>query len=308
MAERAEIACWLVVLLAVHIGQPTRGRADADSNTSRRLTLGADLVIGRGETLTLDQTASRAARADVECSSLVIGATYAIAAAIEVSLQLPLTLLRILPPESDSRLTFAPGNVELEGEIEAVLAAGLAVQLALVIALPTATGRELPSSAALETMTRAAAARRRDDYDAFAAQRAATSARGHEEDPLFEPDHLGLVPTVSIDYRAGVFALHGYIEFENLIRTDPRASHAFIGEIDLGIHARYLPTEVVELAAKAWTNAGLIGESDMVLAVEPQLRLHLAQCDFAAGLVLPIAGEWPDTSFVGVRLVAAVRM
>jgi hypothetical protein len=50
-----------------------------------------------------------------------------------------------------------------------------------------------------------------------------------------------------------------------------------------------LPTNLVELAAKAWNDAGLIGESDLIAAFEPRLRLHLENCDLAVGIAVPFA-------------------
>lgn len=328
MVEKTLIVCGLLTLLGAQT--PGHVRADAaerapeaprgstatpsaeERSVPRRFTLGLDVVLGRGETLTLNQaegeTHASQARADLQTASLVTAAEYAIDESFSVGLQLPLTWIRIMPTDSDSRVTFAPGNLQLEGEVETELLPGLEFRLAIVVALPTATGSELPSNEVLATRSQADAARQLDEYDAFSAQRAGTAVRGHEEDPLFEPDHLGLVPTVSVDYRAGVLALHGYIEFENLIRTNATAAYPFIGEIDVGIHVRYLPTKLVELAAKAWTNAGLIGESDFIAALEPQLRLHLEDCDLAAGLIVPFAGESLDTSFIGLRLVASARL
>jgi hypothetical protein len=132
--------------------------------------------------------------------------------------------------------------------------------------------------------------------------------RGHEEDALFEPGYLGVVPVIALEYASGRLTVRGYLEIENLFGVRAYTTEPYIGELDIGASAAWQLSELVELALKTWANAGIVGEDETAAVVEPQLRLRPGRFELIAGAIIPYAGDLIDPRFFGARLVVAARL
>jgi hypothetical protein len=204
----------------------------------------------------------------------------------------------------DHRGASAIGNVEIEPEGRIKLAEGLHLKLALGIALPTAQGGEIPSTAA--AIPADGPGIDQNAYDRFAAQRAAAMTRGYEEDALFEPTHLGIVPKVTLAWASDGVRIDPWVKLENLIATE--SGRKFIDELVFGVNLGYRVSRAFEPGVRVWANVPVSNVDFTAVAVaEPQLAFHFRPVDLSAGVILPFAGPLTSPYDVGVRLAAGFR-
>jgi hypothetical protein len=235
----------------------------------------------------------------VHVESIVIAGGYEVAEHVGVGLRVPLSLGSVPTINVASHGTFAFGNVELEGETEIELSETAALILTLGIALPTAQGSEEPELEDGELSS---------DYDRFVLNRIAASARGFEDNALFEVDRLGIIPRVGFDLRENHVLFQPFVKLEALIATNRELERSFIAELVFGMFFGYEVSEHFDLGARVWGSAAFLDEVEQVGIVEPQVRAHFAPVDVLLGGIIPFAGELTEPQFGGVRLGVSARL
>lgn len=287
-------------------------RAEAAEGDEKEGSIGLDLVLGWGRVPFVVENLPAAGQQSVTFSSrdgvsssvqtFVLGGGMEVVKSIEAGFRLPLTFAHFTPGGSASRSTTSFGNVELEGEYSMDLGPGLEVAGALGVALPTAQGDEIPDLDHVSAQRVDAAT-----FDRFSLNRAAASARGFEDNALFEPKRLGLVPKLALEYQVRALTLEGYVKVENLIATSSALANGYVGELVPALRAGYRVIPRVEVAVRGWLNVGFAGGDEdkrTTFAFEPQIVGRFGSFKPYAGVIVPVAGPPFDNGFAGVRFGA----
>jgi hypothetical protein len=285
-------------------------RNEGEEKEEERLELGLDVVLGWGkvpfavETPAVSgnpsPTYTRQDAVPSNVQSLLLGGSLEVVEHVAVGARIPFTFARFDPDGAASRGAQGLGNLELEGEYAMEARHGLKLYGALGVALPTASGDEIPDTLANTSAVLVDA----PSYDRFSLSRAAASARGYEDNALFEPHRLGIVPKVGAVYRFSGVSIAPYIKVENLVATTSLAN-SYVGELVAAVRVGYEFRRLFEVAVKAWLNAGFAGADEdktVSAAVEPEVVLRFGPVRPFAGAIIPFAGPPSDNGFVGVRL------
>jgi hypothetical protein len=287
-----------------------RERSEEDhAQEPGRLALGVDLVVGFGKTpvvspqLRAANLASQLGVSDarVTSESLLLAAGYAIAEGLEVGLRLPVALGQLGTPTGTRRSIAALGNLELEAAYETELSEAAKLVFSLGVALPTAQGSETADADLVAQSSQNA-------YDRFSLNHAAAASRGFEENALFEPDRLGVIPKLALEYRMSDVLVQPYIKLENLISTRSDVEHGYLGELVFGTFVAYAFAPALELGLRVWGNVAFAGGGESVGVLEPQLRAHVGVASLILGGIIPFAGSLTDPQFGGVRLAFVARL
>jgi len=276
--------------------------------------LGLDLVLGGGKVpFAAEQqpsasnpavTYSRADGVSSNVQSFIAGGRLEVAEHVAVAVRVPFTFAGFSPDGSASRSTASFGNVELEGEYGLHLGKGLKLVGALGITVPTANGTEIPAGLANQNAQFADVT----GYDRYSLSRAAASARGFEDNALFEPQRFGIIPKVSLRYRMHALSIEPYVKVENLIGTSSSLAQSYVGDFVGGLRVGYWVQRQFEVAVRGWVSVGFAGgdeDKKTALAFEPQLVLRFGPIRPYAGVILPAAGPPSENGFVGVRVGVA---
>jgi hypothetical protein len=276
--------------------------------------VGVDLVLGWGKvpfvalngplaTTGSPQTASfsRVDQTPSNVQSFIFGGSLEVAPHIGVGLRVPVTTATFNPDGAPSRQTAGVGNVELEGEYGGPIGKGLRLVGTLGLALPTAEGNEIP-----DTLVNAPAGSfDQEAYDRYSMAKAASFARGYEDNALFEPNRFGIIPKVSLLWRMHGLSVEPYLKIENLVGTSTLLANSYIGELVGGLRVGYWIHKEFELAVRGWFNTGFAGGDDDKVtsaAVEPQIVLRFGPVRPYAGLIVPFAGPPNDNGYIGARI------
>jgi hypothetical protein len=276
-----------------------------------RFKAGLDLVLGWGRVPFAVQnlpsggnpniTYTRADQTQSNVQSFLLGASAEVGAHVGVGVRIPFTFAGFNPDGSAARATTDFGNVELEGEYAAHLGRGLRLVGALGVALPTAQGDEIPATLNQTPSSQVDASA----LDRWSLSRSAMYARGYEDNALFEPHRLGIVPKVSLLYRIHGLSIEPWVKVENLVATSTALAESYVGELVGGVRVGYWVHRQFELALKGWVNGGFAGADEdkhTSASMEPQLVLRFGSVWPYAGVIIPLAGPPQDNSFVGVRV------
>jgi hypothetical protein len=273
--------------------------------------LGLDLVLGWGRVPFARQnppsggpvgvTYTREDAVNSNVQSLLLSASLDIVEHVGVGLRLPLTFAGFTPSGSAGRSTTSFGNLELEGEYSAQLGPRLHIIGSLGLALPSAQGTEIPPD------LNQAPAQQVDptSYDRFSLNRAAASARAFEDNALFEPNRLGIVPKLAVTYGVRGLTLEPYLKVENLIGTSTTLEASYVGELVGGVRVGYWLHPRFELALKGFISAGFAGAAEdrkTTFALEPSALVRLGPVRPYVGLLIPLVGPPADNGFIGVRI------
>jgi len=237
--------------------------------------------------------------------SFILGGGVEVVEHIEVGARLPFTFAGFSPDGTPGRSATSFGNLELEGEYGARVAQGLRLSGSLGIALPTAQGTEVPSDLSNAVATNVD----QSAYDRWSLNRAAAAARGYEDNALFEPNRLGIIPRVGLLYRTHGLSVEPYLKLENLVATSSTLANGYVGELVGGLRVGYWVHKEFEVALRGWVNVGYAGADEdkkTTLAIEPQVVLRFGPVRPYVGVILPLTGPPNDGGFVGVRLGVAV--
>jgi hypothetical protein len=291
-------------------GAPEHAEGDGEEHEDR-FALGVDAVLGWGKVPFAVQnlpgtglqplTYSRADQTPTDVQSFILAGSAEVAEHLEVGLRLPFTFATFSPEGSAARSATSLGNLELEGAYTVPLGRALKLVAGLGVALPTSAGDEIPEGLAFQPVS----ANTADAYDRWSLSRAAAFARGYEDNALFEPHRLGLIPKVALLYQLRGLTIEPYLKVENLIGTSTLLDASYVGELVGALRVGYWVHRRVELAMRGWFNVGFAGTADdkvTAAALEPQIVTRFGPVRPYAGVIVPIAGPPSDNGFVGVRL------
>ncbi len=277
-----------------------------------------DLVLGFGKTGVANQDlpgplgavnpSNSVGQAKATSESFIIGGAVQLGH-FELGARLPLTLGSLDPSTGEqSRGTSALGNFEVEGQYEHEFNDHTYGTFGLGVALPTAQGTEVPANA---NQLNADATGRIDQtsYDRYSLNQAAAASRGWEENELFAPNRLGIIPRIGVGtHLVSGLTLEGYVKLENLIDTSGNAEHGYVAELVPGARIAYRAAAHFEPGLRVWANVALAGSDENAVAVaEPELRFPFHDFTPTLGVVLPFAGPLTDPYFVGVRAAVAAQ-
>jgi hypothetical protein len=295
----------------VRVEAPSGEHAGAEGEHEDRFQVGLDMVLGWGKVPFAVQnlpttgnqalTYTRSDKTPSDVQSFILSGSAEVAPHLEVGFRLPFTFAGFAPEGSASRSATSLGNIELEGEYTVPLGPRLKLLGALGVALPTAQGQEVPEGLA----NLPAALANEAAYDRWSLSRAAAFARGYEDNALFEPQRLGLVPKLALAYESRGLAIEPYVKVENLIGTSTLLEKSYVGELVGGLRVGYRVHRHVEVALRGWVNVGFAGTADdkvTAAALEPQVAFPFGSVRPYAGVIIPLTGPPQDNGFVGVRL------
>jgi hypothetical protein len=276
-----------------------------------RFQVGLDMVLGWGNVPFAVQnlpttgnqalTYTRQDQTPSDVQSFIVKGSAEVAEHVEVGFRLPFTFASFSPEGSASRSATSLGNLELEGEYSVPLGRDLKLLAALGVALPTAQGQEVPEGLA----NLPASLANESAYDRWSLSRAAAFARGYEDNALFEPQRLGLVPKLGLNYSAHGLSIEPYVKVENLIGTSTLLDTSYVGELVGALRVGYQVHRRIEVALRGWVNVGFAGTADdkvTAAALEPQVLFRFGPVRPYAGVIIPLAGPPHDNGFFGVRL------
>jgi hypothetical protein len=280
--------------------------------------VGVDFVVGTAHTPTVTvpttstgfPTSPVIATTRVTSYSFIFNGGLQLTEGFEVRFRVPLENATLFTPD-DHRGASAFGDIEIEPEGRIKLADGLHLKLALGIALPTAQGGEIPANAAaipsVGSGTGPGSGIDYSAYDRYAAQRSAAMVRGYEEDELFAPSHLGIVPKITLAWASDSVRIDPWVKLENLISTE--SGGKFIDELVFGVNLGYRASRAFEPGVRVWASVPVSNAefTSTVAVAEPQLLFHFRPVDLSAGVILPFAGPLTSPYDVGVRLAAGFR-
>ncbi len=297
------------------------GSEDGGASASReQFTLSVDLVLGWGKApfavqnlpttgaQAITYTYSGATPSDVQ--SFLFAGSVEVNKHVAIGARLPLSFGTFSPEGSSpdgaaARSTNSFGNIELDAEYGSRASLSRVSTMRIVgslgVALPTALGDEIPS----DLVARNASDVDVNAYDRFSLSRAAAMARGDEDDALFAPKRLGIVPKIALLYQGPSLRIEPSFKVENLVSTSTSLAAPYIGEIVPAVRLGYRVRGVVELALRAWANvrfAAATGDRQTTAAVEPGMALRLRSVVPYAGVIVPVSGLPYSDSFLGVRL------
>jgi hypothetical protein len=139
-------------------------------------------------------------------------------------------------------------------------------------------------------------------------ERAAAFARGYEDNALFEPKRLGLVPKIGARYQVRGLSIEPYVKVENLIGTSTTLEQSYVGELVAAVRVGYWVHKQFEAALKGWVNVGYAGADEdkkTAVSLEPQLVLRFGALRPYAGVIIPVTGLPQDNSYFGVHVGVA---
>ena len=284
-----------------------------DADEDKTLSVGVDFVVGAATTNAVTQNVPASLQpagnttidpSKVTTYSFIFGGGIELCKHFELGLRVPFQAGTITSP-TYTRGASSLGNIELTPELALPLNEGLELRLALGIALPTAQGTPIPATAA--DVPSLGIGIDQSGYDRAAVQKAVSMARGYEEDELYEPDHFGLAPKITLSwFEHAKWHVDPWVKYDALIATS--SDQKFIGELVFGLNAGYSVTKVFEPALRVWGNVPVTGaDFTAVAVVEPELRFHAGDGVLLAGVILPVAGPLTSPYAFGVRLGAGIR-
>jgi hypothetical protein len=279
-----------------------------------RLHVWADNVIGIGRTPVIETDAIRLGGAPLvhhlndvrfQSQNFDIGVSYEFINDLAIGIEFPLTHITYNSSLSTRSVT-SIGNFELNAEYAKIIAKHLELVPSLEIALPTAQGDELPTKEEVDADP--GKSRELTPLDRFAAQRAAAAARGWEENHLFAPQRLGIVPRIGLLWEIGHLELEPYAKFGALVSTNKKP---FEGDFVFALRAAYRFHKFFDGGVRVWTNipvGGSLPEDESPIGVlEPQLRGHFGAFLPVFGVVLPFVGPLSHPENVGIRFAIAAH-
>jgi hypothetical protein len=295
-------------------GKLEEGEEGEPPELAARLHFWADNVIGFGRTNVITTDAIRLGGAPLvhhldsarfNSQNFDLGITYEFLNDLAVGVEFPFTHATYTTA-LETRSVTAVGNVELNAEWVKFLSKHIALVPSLEVALPTAQGDEPPTKAEVDADP--AVVRDLGPLDRFAAQRAAAASRGWEENHLFAPHRLGVVPRIGLLWEIGHFELEPYAKMGALFSTN---SAPFEGDVVLALRAGYRLHKFVDAGMRVWTNIpigkNLPEDVAPVGVLEPQVRGHFGNVLPVFGVVIPFAGPLADPMTIGVRFAIAAH-
>jgi hypothetical protein len=219
---------------------------------------------------------------------------------IQVGALLPIGAGSIYPNET--RGSTVLGNVTLGGIYSRRASQTLLLKGALDVALPTASGVELPSASELTTSGHLD----QTELDRHALLRAMSDSRGREDSASFASKHLGLVPKLGLVWTGREkLEVESYLKYQSLHGTVTNS--AYEGSVVFLARATYRFHPTFDATLRAWTDVRVAGPDSYTVAVEPQVTGHFGALLPTLGVVVPVAGDLISPYAIGVRGALAAR-
>jgi hypothetical protein len=275
--------------------------------------IGLDTVFGFG------QTGTASAPTDVSVWSFILGATYDFKPSLSGRIRVPFGTGKITATDQAGYNAATFGNIELAVSFNRALGPRTKLPIELAVTVPTAGGDAFPPPSDPARGHR---------YQVQVAQQA---ARGLEDDALFAPHRLGVIPAVRLEYQRGPIITGGFVKVPLMFRVggeDPPPPAA--GETQtlsikgtvveglLGGLFRYAILDgKMDLGARAWmvyvanefiddSTPNLSKPSKFQFVFEPEVRAAFGKVRAGAGFIWPMGGRvGNDPNSHGVRLLLA---
>ena len=268
--------------------------------------VGADIVYGISRAGSGTDVGATPVEAKV--ASIVLGVFYQADPKINARLRFPISTGSI--SGADDRQfagtafsATAVGNVEMGVTYNSEMGPNTKIPLDLGLFLPTANGDRFPPPEG------------NGRQHAYLVNSAAQWSRGLEEDALFAPHRLSLVPKVGLRYAAGGISTGGYVKLPLLMRmgggdppsppvgSDDYAIKSFVAQAIIGgsFHID-VSRNKLDVGMRAWLTwmsgeyvervlAGSTPPNKIQLALEPQFRAAFGQLKAVLGVILPVGGR-----------------
>ena len=289
---------------------------EAPPPKEKKVVIGADIVYGIGRAGSGTELGSTPV--EFKVASIVLGGRYQADPKIAAYARLPITNGS---NDTDNYSATAIGNFEMGMSYNSDMGPHTKLPFDVGLYLPLAQGDRFPppeDPARLRT---------------YRVNTFAQWSRGLEEDALFAPHRLSLVPRLSLRYSAGGISTGGYVKLPIMMRIggqDP-PSPPSPGDSDYAIKSAVFQAVVggdfhidisrnkFDIGTRAWLTwmsseyverllAGSTPPSRIQFALEPQLRGVFGPVKAVFGVILPIAGRLAggDLQHVyGFRLAAS---
>jgi len=274
---------------------------------------GVDFVIGFGKTGTASSPN------DVTAYSFIVGGTYEFPSRWAARLRVPFSTGKVTESGQAGYNAAAFGNVELALERVGMINPRTRLPVYFAIALPTAGGDFFPPSSDPG---------RKHNYQI---NTAALDSRGLEEDALFSPHRLGLVPGARLEYQRAAISAGGFAKLPVLIRVggedpppvapdmpQPYKINSVVVEGVVGGYFRYAVLDgKIDFGLRSWLTyvaneqisfelPGASNPSKLQWVLEPSVRGAFGRIRTALGFILPVGGRVAENNSIdGVRLAAA---
>jgi hypothetical protein len=294
--------------------------AEAPPPKEKPFAVGADIVYGIGRAGS--GTDVGANNVEFKVASILLGVSYQADPKVNARLRFPISNGSIDGADSGqfggtpSFSASAAGNVEMGMTYNSDMGPHTKLPFDLGLYLPVASGDRFPPPEG------------NGRQRAYLVNTAAQWSRGMEEDALFAPHRLSLVPKLSLRYVAGGISTGGYVKTPLLLRvgggdpSSPPDEYAVKSAVFQAIVGGDFHIDVsrnkIDVGTRAWlmwmssdyierTLVGSTPTSKLQFVLEPQIRAVFGQLKAVLGIVLPIGGRLAggDLSHVyGFRLGA----
>jgi hypothetical protein len=261
--------------------------------------------------------------------SFLLGGSYQVTPSFGVRLRLPFATGKITHIGNEATRfeqlgegynSTAFGNIELAGVYTLHLAPTTKIPLELGFAVPTASGDRFPPP---------------DDQGRgrhYRINAAAQASRGMEEDALFAPHRIGIVPKGSIVYKGGAIDAGGFVKVPILVKAGGESVPPTpVGQSGFALNSTVIQAVIggdfhygivdnkVDFGARAWatilsneyydiiySGGTVTPPSKFQFVFEPQVRVHIASVQAALGFIWPLGGRLGgDQQVNGIRLMGA---
>ena len=315
----------VAVVLLAHAARAEEEKKEEEKKeaTESKGLVDLEVVVGGGQVEALNpvpgsttsgQLRYERALTDTIASGIVLSGRYDLSKEVNLGVRFPVAVASLMPDGALSRTTANLGNIELELEWEKELGEHAEIFLGAHLALPTASGSELPSEAELagdQSGVDPVSA------DKFAVNHAVATAYGDENNALWLAGYIGVVPAAGVKLRFGRLRIEPYVKVENMFSIRKDAQEKAIVELDAGgrvsVTVASFPAEAKEktsfdVGVRAWGSFTLTDhEGDLNIGVvEPELRIGGERWRVTAGVLVPFVGETRDQGWISGRLSGTV--
>jgi hypothetical protein len=301
------------VWLVLGVAAPWTARAEEEAEPKGKVDV--EVVVGAGQVDALNanpgstqlngQLRYQRDLTPVTAAGIVVSGQYEVSRGFALGLRLPVAIAQLRPPDDSPRTSANLGNIEVEAEYEKELSRHATIFVGGHVAVPTASGSELPTNT---TLAGNQAGIDPVAADGYAINKAVSNAYGDENTALWLAGYLGLVPVVGMKLRFGRLRIEPYVKVESMFSVRPDAQERAIVELVAGGRVAVTIIEHLDLAVRAWGGFTLTDhEGDLNIGVvEPEVRVGGERWRVTAGVLIPFAGELASPQWIAGRLTVTV--
>jgi len=217
--------------------------------------------------------------------------------------RLPVTVASEKPELEPSHNETVIGNVELSGAYFLHPMKHVELPFELAVTLPTGMGDPAGHGTS-------------EQY--FLAEETAAASRGYEDNALFMPRHLGVIPKIGIDYEDGTLAFGVYQKLELLVKAGAHSSEtveakelAAASVTQLNGAYSFIPRKLWA-GARAWAfydirepyeaRLATSHPSKLQTVAEPIVGGRIGDLVPTAGFMIPLGGRLADAGVLAFRI------